>query len=604
MFLENNSGFPFSPLSVALIIVWNTPATGYESSIYHSTPMILWVSIVASVIVGASLVVFSITKNELKERHLWKIGLLLIVLSYIICLSLFIIRGYFMWCMSGDPADHIGWIKETLNAGQVPTSLIYPITHIFVSEIVLFTGLDLIFLHKIVPLVFGILFILFMYVFARVVFTKPSVSVLVTVISCCLVYSWYLRLTPNILANFLLPLILFLSYKYLQQKSWVWTIPLIIVLVLMPVFHAVPTIILVVVFISILILAILSNINYYTNKRIKKRLGLTNTDHMIITPFSIMLIWWIFWIMLFSAFNYQIISLYESISLEKDDMWLKDLMNVASTADAYGYSVIEQIVRNLWGQIILLIFSALSLPLIYKESLKRKKSHVISLLLAFAAVVILAIIFYLLYLGFTPQRLLFAISLFGTIFTAFFLTYVLTINGKKQNHSLRLYSRSAFTIIIVICLFIGGLLSLYPSPYILSTNWQNTRSEAAGLIHVYDHRDVNIPLTGISIAVGRLSYAILTPEERTIQKLPYDLKENDRVPWRFGYIDHYSISDNYDAETDVIITKKDKKTYIDTYPEIAEIRYTIQDFKRLKIDSGLHFLYSNGEFEYYKIKKN
>jgi formate/nitrite transporter FocA (FNT family) len=136
--------FLFLLLSVALIITWNTPATGYESSIYRSTPLILWVSLIASVIVGIALVVVSIAKNELDRSSLWKIGFLLVFLCYTICLALFIIRGYYMWCMTGDPASHIGWIKETINTGHIAGGVIYPVIHIYLSLRSSFlTGLDL-----------------------------------------------------------------------------------------------------------------------------------------------------------------------------------------------------------------------------------------------------------------------------------------------------------------------------------------------------------------------------------------------------------------------------------------------------------------------------
>jgi len=142
--------------------------------------------VIASVIAGITLVVVSIAKNNLEENFFWKIGLLLVFLSYVVCLGLFIIRGYYMWCMTGDPASHIGWIKETLNAGQASTSIIYPITHIYLSEIVLFTDLDLVFLHKIVPFIFGLLCVLFMYAFARSMFSNLAGALLTGVISCSL----------------------------------------------------------------------------------------------------------------------------------------------------------------------------------------------------------------------------------------------------------------------------------------------------------------------------------------------------------------------------------------------------------------------------------
>lgn len=90
-------------------------------------------------IVGIALVVVAIAKDELDRSSFWKIGFLLVFLSYTVCLALFIIRSYYMWCMTGDPASHIGWIKETINTGHIAGGVIYPVIHIYVSEIVFFT---------------------------------------------------------------------------------------------------------------------------------------------------------------------------------------------------------------------------------------------------------------------------------------------------------------------------------------------------------------------------------------------------------------------------------------------------------------------------------
>ena len=196
-FLKLALALLFILLSIALILAWNTPATGYESSIYYSTPLILWWSIIASVIVGTSLVVFSITGDEYDKNKFWKIGLFLIVLSYVVCLGLFIIRGYFMWCMAGDPATHIGRITETIAQAYAPKTVIYPITHIFLSEISLVTNLNLFVLHKIVPLIFGVLCVVFIYIFSRYVTSNRIAPVLAVIISCTFIFGWYINLTPN-----------------------------------------------------------------------------------------------------------------------------------------------------------------------------------------------------------------------------------------------------------------------------------------------------------------------------------------------------------------------------------------------------------------------
>jgi len=367
----------------------------------------------------------------------------------------------------------------------------------------------------------------------------------------------------------------------------------------MPIFHVVPTMILAMVFTFICICAVLSHTKNHW--RIGKQNGSTSGAQRIIILFSIMIIWWTFWVSIFSIFNHEILSLYDTIIFETDDAWLNNLRDTASTATLCGYNVVEQIIRNLWGQIILCAISAPSLLLIIKGYLEsRESTSVFSLLLTFVAVLPLSAVLYILPFAFTPQRLLYAISMFGTFWAAYFLSFFLTYNAKGRLVSLNAYARSVFVLIVVLGLFVGGLLALYPSPYVLSSSWQNTQSEVEGLLFSYVHRDVTVPLTGILVAPGRSSYALLAPEERITQELPLYL-EDQRVPYRFGYDVNFSICSVYTRETDIIITQKDKRQYVDTLPELEELRYTRYDFDRLRIDPGLHFLYSNGEFDYYKV---
>jgi hypothetical protein len=116
----------------------------------------------------------------------------------------------------------------------------------------------------------------------------------------------------------------------------------------------------------------------------------------------------------------------------------------------------------------------------------------------------------------------------------------------------------------------------------------------------YEHRDVNVPVTGITVAPGRFSHAFLTPEERSIQSLPMYL-EGKVVPWHFGYDKHHTLSTLYTNETDMIITQKDRLQYVDLFPDMAKFRFTGQDFERVEYDRGINFLYSNGGFDLQKI---
>jgi hypothetical protein len=594
--------FLFSLLSVALIITWNTPATGYEASIYRATPLILWVSLIASVIVGITLVVVSIAKNELDQSYLWKIGFLLVFLSYTVCLALFIIRGYYMWCMNGDPAEHIGWIKETINAGHVPTLIIYPIAHIYLSELVFFTGLDLVVLHKIVPITFGLLCVLFMYVLAKALFANYDGASLVGVISCCLTFGWYLNLTPNALSNMLIPFALFLIIKFLQKKEWTWTIPLSAVIILYPVFHVLPAIVLGLVLLTFWIPAKLTKtIQNLYDKKIHF-FKYNSEDFRLIFPFLLLLSWFIFWISSFHVFGYTIKDIYHTIALEEKETKGANFLEQISYAQNCGYSVIEQALKVYGAQAILILLSLLALLLLWREFTARgHKKALFSLYGPFFAILFMVGILFMFNLPFDPFRFMIYISMLGTLFAAHFLSYFLVGRGSENNPLLQKTSFKVSCVTMVITLlFLASMLILYPSPYNLGESYHTTQSEVAGMTFFYDHRDVNVPVTGITVAPGRFSHALLTPKERSVQHLLMYLGDR-AVPWHFGYDRYHTLSTLYTDEIDMIITQKDRLQYVDLFPDMAKFRFTEQDFERLDYDPGITFLYSNGGFDLRKV---
>lgn len=593
--------FLFSLLSVALIITWNTPATGYETSIYRSTPLILWVSLIFSAISGIVLVVLSIAKQELDRSYLWKVGFLLVFLSYAICLGLFIIRGYYMWCMAGDPSTHIGWIQKTISAGHTSTELIYPITHIYISEIFFLTDLDLISLHKLVPLIFGLLYVLFMYVFAKALFSEPTGAVMTALISCSLSLGWYLTLFPNGLANLFLPVALFLMVRYLQQKTWPWATAFAAVILLYPAFHPVPTIFLGMTFLTLRIPTILPDLINVLRKRKIGTLGFNKLTFGLMSPFLLLLIWSIFWISSFSMWDGTIRSMYLTICSEAESSNAMVFVDQARYAEEHGFSIIEQIIKRFWGLIILPILSLAALPLLWKSfSHGRHNEHLFSLYGPFGVVGFVILVLFRFNLVFDPMRFTTYILILGTVLAAYFLSYLLT-DKSKEIRLHRSHLKTVFVILLIFSLLIAGLLNLYPSPYNLTQSFHTTRSEMVGMECFLEHRDAATPISGILVAPRRFADLLLTPEEQTAQYLQWDFREVHGPPWHFGYDIHASMSSVYDEETDLIITQLAKKNYEDYFPHLAPYRFNARDFKRLNDDPGLYFLYTNGEFEVWKI---
>jgi hypothetical protein len=593
--------FLFSLLSVALIITWNTPATGYESSIYWSTPLILWASVIASGIVGVALIVVSIAKNELEQNFLRKVGFLLVFLCYTICLALFVIRGYHMWGITGDPATHIGWTKETLVAGHAPTSIIYPFIHIYLSEFVYLTDLDLVFLHKGIPLIFGLLCVLFMYVFAKAVFSEPARALLVGVISCCLPLGWYLNLTPNGLANLFIPFALFLVIKHLQQRKWSWAIVLTAVILIYPTFHPIPTIFLGLTYLTLWMATKLPDVTRVLHKQKSDVICFSRPDFRLVLPFLLLIIWFIFWFSSFPPWGWTIRSMYQTIAIEDAPSHITALADQITYAQGYGYSVIEQVIKRLWNLTILSVLSVFSLPLLWRDFLHGRHDGYLFLFYGPLGALALAIpMLYVLNLAGGPLRFTAYASILGMLFAAYFLSFLLT--DERVRSIVRTSGlKTAIVILIILSLFLSGLLNLYPSPYNLSRNLQTTQMETSGMTYIFEHNDVTVPVSGIYIAPGRFTDLLLTPEETSTLRLPRHLDAQECAPWHFGYDKYSSISSVYSEETYLILTQLDKAVYVDCYPDMAQFRYNSQDFEQLSHDPGANFLYSNEGLDLWKI---
>ena len=596
--------FIFLLLSVALIVAWNTPATGYESSIYRSTPLILWVSVLASFIVGVIIVIIPIAKDELYRSNLWKVGFLLVFLSYTVCLSLFIIRGYHMWSMAGDPATHIGWIKETLNTGHAPTSLVYPITHIYLCEIIFLADLDLLFLHKVVPLIFGLLCVLFMCVLAKALFSNHGGTLLVGVISCCLTFGWYLNLTPNALSNMLIPFALFLIIRFLQKKEWTWAIALSAIIILYPAFHVLTAVVLGLVLLTLWIPTKLPEAIQKLRERKVHILKYNNKDLQLVFPSLLLLIWFIFWITHFWIFGHTIRDIYQTVTLEEKGTKAAAFLDQISYAQECGYSVIEQALKVYGAEAILFALSLLALLLLWRDSSARDDNKFLfSFYGPFFAILFTMGILFIFNLAFGPFRLVIYVSMMGTLFAAYVFSHFLTDRRPEKNTlSQRTYFKVPCVTAVITFLFLVSILILYPSPYSLAAPPHNTQSEVMGMTFFYDHRNVNAPVTGIILAPGRFSHAFLTSDEVAAQHLPMYLYRSDhQVPWHFGYNRYSSLSSVYTGEIDMIITQKDKVRYMEIFPDIAQYEFTNQDFKRLDNDPGVDLIYSNSGLNYWKI---
>ncbi|MDD4752957.1 MAG: hypothetical protein PHT78_06860 [Desulfitobacteriaceae bacterium] len=497
-----------------------------------------------------------------------------------------------MWGMSVDVATHIRYIKEIINNGYMPADLFYPITHIYICEIFQISNIKLINLHKFVPLFFGILFILFSYIFAKSVLENTFKVVLATIISLSFLHSYYLNLTPNHLSILFFPLLLYVLFKLNLSKTIKWELISVIIVILFPVFHPVSTISLLVVIGTLWIPNFVASTESFTTRYVFTNIRLT----LILLT----IVWFITWISSFGIWDYNIKMIY-MLLLGNETSYFNGLIENAKYASSYGYNVTEQVFKILGGTLFCIFISFITFPFIFNNRQKNTKINIIfSLYGPFFTLCLSTVIFYFFNFNFGPLRFIAYIDVLCIVFVSIFIFNIIQLAKNNSKY----YSKFLLVSIILLLtgLFMHGALKLYPSPYILENSYQTTHTQVEGMDWFFNHRNLNLKLSTMPFQDEcRFSDLLLSSDEKKIQKIPWYLPEELRIPFHFGYDQKTSLSEFYKDDTYLALTMRDKSIYNDVYPEMSKIRWTSEDFIKINYDSGVNKLYTNSGIDIYLI---
>jgi hypothetical protein len=566
------------------------PTDKYEVSIFSSTPNIYWLSLLVSLFIGF----FIVIKFNFTDEH--KIynnsALILLFIAFASFISLWIIRGYYLWC-SGDPLTHLSKINDILLTGHFEKENIYPITHIFVAQICDILNIDTIIPHKYLPLYFGLLYLGFMYLFIRVILKdkkKAAIGLLVAIIP---MGGWFLNLTPNHLANLTLPLVFFLIFKYVDNKKFEWSILLILMCFFITIFHPVPTLALLLMLFA-LTPPILTLVEKAINKFYKGNLKITRMSSMVLAVIA--LVWFITWVSSFYIWDHTIKNVYTLLT-EGAPTKLDALVADVVYAHSHGYSVIEQFLKVYGGLCIYLLLTAIGFILLWKKVKQNKVSLTDQklIMLAIPLTIIIAIMGLLYFINidyFGPSRLEIYVIMLLTLFVGYVLfEYIRNGPGLKREVCVALF---------LVMLFVIAGLKLYPNPYVLSANWQITRTEMNGmdvLLRTKDKADI----TSLSIAPKLYVDALFAKDERSRIKVNWSISDELNIPFHFGYDENVNLGEYYDENLYMVLTYRDRILYKEVFPEIEHLRFTDNDFDKLEKDNSITKLYANGGFDSYYI---
>jgi hypothetical protein len=577
-------------ISISIWLIKSSPTTGYESSIYKSTPIFVWVILILCIICGIAIVILSLTKEYVKGT--WIYGFILILICDFIILSLYILKGYYLWDAMGDLGFHISAIKNIMLTSHINGDNFYPITHIYVAELCKILNLNYDLFVKWLPVYFALLSMIGIYLLCKILLPEKGQVIIASLLGTALIEGWFLSFTPNHLANNFFPIALYLlimgNISGSSNILFKWKSLFIIIIFLYSAFHPVPALALLIILISLGI-----NIKSWPplkfNEQYKVKINI-----YIILLFVVLIVTWI---SSFYIWNATIQNLQHLIS-EGGTNHIVDLLSNITAAESQNYSVMDYFIKVYGAQAIILLLALIAVPFLYKKSLLNHKLYAaFNLYKAFLVLIIVLSILYVTNIGFGPLRLLiYLVEL--SIIPAGFILYEI---WKWAQNSQPLFKKVTPYLIMVIIIAISfmGILSCYPSPYTYEPNPQTTLSDIDGTTWFILNKNDKLGYTSWYYSALTLGRVVFTDEELYKHGItPYDIKA---FPDHFGYQTSPYLGHNYSEDTYLILTDMLKKMYTDVYPQSAKYRLMPDDFIKLETDKSVEPIYSNGGFQVWSV---
>lgn len=591
--------------TIGLLHAWNTPCTGYEPNIYFATPIIFWIGLGLCYGNGIAVTLLSMYKY-IGKKYLIYIGYMQICFASLSLICLSTIRGYGLMGITGDTGSHLGNLIVSVNSGSLPSTY-YPANYAIDAVAQLLTALDASIILNFVPIVTLCFFTLGAILISRRVFPNKTEVYFVSIIALMLpsgtaiiVGNFQLYSVGQTIANLaILPLSLYLIIRIIMRCKKMY-IPLFIVSFVSIFYHPYISIILLVIYLTIIIYQTAYSI-------IKEKSSLVFSIYkskmwVILLIISTLL----FFIWQWSYFGVTIIDGIESIFFdpisENDEF---GIMSKASTISrgidhGYGISTVFQIAGI---NLIEYGLFALSIIIFLKYYWNNRKYTGLKYLYLF--VVSIGIIMLISMVGdfvggYARFKILpYFISLIGCGFAIEKLTRKLS--NKKKVSGIKL--STIFIVLLIICSL--SVWAFYPSSNTLAISYQDTKtqyttaetmtphlnpeSDIRGMSFNSLHRYLNLLYGSIYVRGGYEygSYHLLS-----IRGGISNVGES--MPYHFGYDTINSIGNTNKPGTVILVSERDKIFYQAYYPEHFNNMYTPEDFNHINMDQNVIKVYNNG----------
>jgi len=546
-----------------LIIIINSPSSGYELSIYYSLPSIFWFFLLGSLAGGIFIIVHYSFEKKL---NLVMYGFLLMIMNNFVFLSLPALRDYYLYASS----DHFAHIKManliSLN-GAFDESNIYPLIHVYIVGISEICNVNILTIGKILPALLTVLYMLWIYCLCKSSFPQTDV-LLLSIASSSILFlnSMNIQLYPHNSSFLLMPLVFIFYINY--DKSISYKLLFILLLLIYPFFYPLSSILIIMLLASIELIKLIASD--------KIALSTKKYPNLIIISFVIFFMWIGSTVYFGNQIRTVINAIYEPFDNKQIIAANQTLSNIQ------GIDFVELFIK-MYGDSILLLFFALFAAYILAKTMKNNTSSINIIVLIFLLVFPLQIT---LFLGSKAQTL-------GRFLN---LNYMYTVAPILAGFGLvYIFKKAKFRVLIVtsiltlmVCISIFGV---YQSPLIFQPSWHVTKMDISGTDFFRNYRNSEIEY--ISMGVPDLTgFSSMSTDSQAY--FDHDLYQN--------------AGESFLKNKYLLVTERNKlanqNNVVSKYKMIKGIQweFDVNDFNMLNNDSAVYHLYANREFDLYFIK--
>ncbi|XVH33535.1 hypothetical protein ACNS7O_17955 (plasmid) [Haloferacaceae archaeon DSL9] len=586
----------FLTFTIAVVVAYSAPATGYELSLFNSTPIGYWIAI------GASTAIALVVLATATGRRVRQGASLLAAASILSYAALPLLRSYYFYG-AGDSMTHLGWAREIATGRIAMTDILYPGIHYLAVTLSETGGIPL---TRALPIITLAMFTTIYVVFTALCVRRLSNRTFGWVVGlfAALLFipangiSVQINPHPSSQVIMFLPVLLYLILRYvtlgreltpLQATLTPTGIALVLTGSALVLIHPQETMSLTAVLVAI------AGIQFLF-RRFKKNHAFASHPPLYI-PAAVIGTFFFAWAVQHDRVRERFT--YVTQTLFGEDVVLEETSQRSVSIATLGGSIEELFVKLFLVTLIVMILAAAILLMILAGRVRDRPQG------RNAALLYLAI-------GAVPVGVAFLIVFFSAQgdhyfrFMGFIMSIVTVIGavalaeglGGLRNRTSRSTAIAVFVVLLVVLMPLQ-MLTLYPSPYMYQSNQHVTETQTAGYEFAFDHfDDEDAYFVGVRGSQRRSIDALYGSQATRTEQLDFPGYRTtvDEQAFRNG-----TLRQAYDGDRYMVTTRAQYEREVGLYDGL---RYNREGFNSLESTPGINRVHSNDEAQMYLITPN